>query len=338
MDASGGSGSNSPVWPIVGIRGGPSLIEDDNGAVDMDNTMDNLEERIANLEMVFAYLKNKQMLERQETKPQKETSFDDDTADEDIADFEVSSKSKISTTKAKKVTGHKPITKAFPAKIPVPIRNCILGLAAPPTCASIVNKTFGIRKLKDAVVVDRRRKIPNVDPSAGIFAHYLRRLSKYDFVSLDSRLNSKISTMGNFFGSDEYPDQVRILQSCNGLLPWKIFKSCGCLLLVCRDDIGSNDFTIYEMMKGTSVWYVRYLVNIEQLMHPLPEGWSIQTSVWSICLGEGEEDAFMVINISGKVVKYNLLSKTNTKIFDLGSYDNDDVDDDDDDDFDDDAV
>ncbi|GJT79541.1 hypothetical protein Tco_1053883 [Tanacetum coccineum] len=61
MDASGGSGSNSPVWPIV----------DDNGAVDMNGTMDNLEERIANLEMVFAYLKNKKMLERQENKPKK---------------------------------------------------------------------------------------------------------------------------------------------------------------------------------------------------------------------------------------------------------------------------
>ncbi|GKA46157.1 hypothetical protein Tco_0738953, partial [Tanacetum coccineum] len=61
MDASGGSGSNSPVWPIV----------DDNGAVDMNGTMDNLEERIVNLEMVFAHLKNKKMLERQENKPNK---------------------------------------------------------------------------------------------------------------------------------------------------------------------------------------------------------------------------------------------------------------------------
>nr|GEX26281.1 hypothetical protein [Tanacetum cinerariifolium] len=33
--------------------------------------MDNLEERIANLEMVFAYLKNKKILERQQNKPNK---------------------------------------------------------------------------------------------------------------------------------------------------------------------------------------------------------------------------------------------------------------------------
>ncbi|GJY12451.1 hypothetical protein Tco_0381760 [Tanacetum coccineum] len=96
------------------------------------------------------------------------------------------------------------------------------------------------------------------------------------------------------------------------------------------DDIGSTEFTIYEMMKGSSVWSVRYLVNIVQLLNPLPEGWSIRTGVWSICLGEGEEDAFVVINLSGKVVKYNLISKTNTEIFDIGSNQMDDDDDDDD--------
>ncbi|GKC12203.1 hypothetical protein Tco_1008985 [Tanacetum coccineum] len=111
-------------------------------------------------------------------------------------------------------------------------------------------------------------------------------------------------------------------------LEGNFFELCGCLLLVCRDDIGSNDFTIYEIMKGSFVWSVRYLVNIEQLMHPLFEGWSIRTSVWSICLGEGEEDALVIINISGKVVKYNLISKTTIEIFDIGSnqiYDDDDA-------------
>ncbi|GJS00946.1 hypothetical protein Tco_0317454 [Tanacetum coccineum] len=84
MNATGGSGSNSPVWPIV----------DDNGVVDMNGTMDNLQERIANLEMVFAYLKNKKMLKRQENKPNK--------ADEDIAEFEVASKSKSSPQSQKR--------------------------------------------------------------------------------------------------------------------------------------------------------------------------------------------------------------------------------------------
>nr|GEY15815.1 hypothetical protein [Tanacetum cinerariifolium] len=111
-------------------------------------------------------------------------------------------------------------------------------------------------------------------------------------------------------------------------LKGEFFESCGCLLLICRDDIGSTKFTIYEMMKESSVCSVRYVVNIEQSMNPLPEGWSIRTSVWSICLGEGEADAFVVLNLSGKVVKYNLISKTNTDVFDIGSNQMDDDDDD----------
>ncbi|GJS40334.1 hypothetical protein Tco_0565377 [Tanacetum coccineum] len=63
-----------------------------------------------------------------------------------------------------------------------------------------------------------RRKIPNLDPPVGIFANHLRSLFHCDFVSLDSRLNSKKSTMYHSFGSDEEGDHVRILQSCNGLL------------------------------------------------------------------------------------------------------------------------
>ncbi|GJX38112.1 hypothetical protein Tco_0251415 [Tanacetum coccineum] len=107
---------------------------DDNGAVDMNGMMDNLEERIANLEMVFAYLKNKKMLERQENKPNKETPSSDDTADEDIVEFKVESKSKSSTSKPKK------------------------GLAAVHTWACIGNKTFGSRKPKDAIVAGQARK------------------------------------------------------------------------------------------------------------------------------------------------------------------------------------
>ncbi|GJX11052.1 retrotransposon protein, putative, ty1-copia subclass [Tanacetum coccineum] len=281
-------------------------------------------------------------------------------------------------------------------------------------------------RLRPIIVDDlsKRRKIPNLDPLAGIFANHLRSSYECDFVSLDSRLNSKKSNMDHSFGSDEEVDHVRILQFCNGLLlctgsTWpvfyyvynpspnlfkrllqpnythddsgfysvlrmafdlrkslyykvvqaehaseglnrklkhcklniedhdhliittldipyelhrgrnflesfggpsgdpilllmeiphmlhlegKFFESCGCLLLVCRDNIGSTEFTIYEMMKGSSVWSVRYLVNTEELMNPLPEGWSIQKSVWCIGLGEGEEDAFLVINLSGKFI------------------------------------
>ncbi|GJS92487.1 hypothetical protein Tco_0799455 [Tanacetum coccineum] len=62
-------------------------------------------------------------------------------------------------------------------------------------------------------------------------------------------------------------------------LEGRLFESRGCLLLVCRDDIGSREFTIYELMKGSSVWTVRYLVNTDEFLTPLPERWSIRSTV-----------------------------------------------------------
>nr|GEW10435.1 hypothetical protein [Tanacetum cinerariifolium] len=135
----------------------------------------------------------------------------------------------------------------------------------------------------------------------------------------------------NFLESFDGPinDLILLLMELPHMLhlEGKFFESCGCLLLVYRDDIGSTEFTIYEMMKGSSVWSVRYLINIVQLLNRLPEGWSIRTGVWSICLGEGEEDVFVVINLSENVVKYNLISNTNTEIFDIASNQMDDDDD-----------
>ncbi|GKC86060.1 hypothetical protein Tco_1141777 [Tanacetum coccineum] len=94
-------------------------------------------------------------------------------------------------------------------------------------------------------------------------------------------------------------DPIQLLMEIPHILhlKGKFFESCGCLLFICRNDIGSREFTIYEMMKRCSVWTVR------------------------------EEDAFLVINLSGKVVKYNLISKTINEIFDIRSNRMDDDDD-----------
>ncbi|GJX90004.1 hypothetical protein Tco_0343330 [Tanacetum coccineum] len=102
-------------------------------------------------------------------------------------------------------------------------------------------------------------------------------------------------------------------------LEGKLFDSRGCLLLVRRDDFGSSEFTIYEMMKGSSVWSVRYHVDTDDFMTPLLEGWSIRSTVWSIVLGEREDDSFLVINLSGNVVEYNLISKNLREMYDMGS-------------------
>ncbi|GKD20942.1 hypothetical protein Tco_1222645 [Tanacetum coccineum] len=102
-------------------------------------------------------------------------------------------------------------------------------------------------------------------------------------------------------------------------LEGKLFDSPRCLLLVRKDEFGSNEFTIYKMMKGSFVWLVRYPVDTDDFMTPLPEGGSIRSTVWSIVLGESEDDSFLVINLSGKVVKYNLILKNLREMYGIGS-------------------
>ncbi|GJU61761.1 transcription factor bHLH14 [Tanacetum coccineum] len=64
---------------------------------------------------------------------------------------------------------------------------------------------------------------------------------------------------------------------------------------------------------------IKYIFDIDDFMSPLLEGWSIRSIIWSIVLGEREEDSFLVINLSGNVVEYNLISKTLREIYDMGS-------------------
>nr|GEW82104.1 retrovirus-related Pol polyprotein from transposon TNT 1-94 [Tanacetum cinerariifolium] len=103
-----------------------------------------------------------------------------------------------------------------------------------------------------------------------------------------------------------------------------LFESRRCLLLVCGDDIDSKEFTIYEMVKGCLVKTVRYVVNTDDFMTLLPDRWLIWSTVWSTDLEEIEEDSFLVINIYGKVVKYHIISKIISQIFDIGSNQMDD--------------
>ncbi|GJY42753.1 hypothetical protein Tco_0430966 [Tanacetum coccineum] len=63
-------------------------------------------------------------------------------------------------------------------------------------------------------------QITKVDLLVGLFVNHIRSLFESDFVSLDPRIQSKKSAMDRSFtlGSIEKADNVKILQSCNGLL------------------------------------------------------------------------------------------------------------------------
>nr|GEY30478.1 hypothetical protein [Tanacetum cinerariifolium] len=73
------------------------------------------------------------------------------------------------------------------------------------------------------------------------------------------------------------------------------------------------------MMKGCFVCLIKYIVDTDDFKTSLPEGLSIRYIVWSLVAGEKEEDSFLVMNLSGKVVQYKLISKTVSEIYDMGS-------------------
>ncbi|GKB71411.1 hypothetical protein Tco_0932823 [Tanacetum coccineum] len=159
-------------------------------------------------------------------------------------------------------------------------------------------------------------------------------------------------------GSTEEADNVKILQSCNdcSLDNSPYFSSAGLRIAFNPTksphyklvDAGHTfcdiDIQIYSSETGdrasavtvltTSVLIILIVPRTDEFMTPFPEVWSIQSNVWSVILGEREQDSFLLIKLYGKVVQYNLISKTLHEIYDCGSNqvddnrdDNDDADD-----------
>nr|GEV06399.1 hypothetical protein [Tanacetum cinerariifolium] len=219
-----------------------------------------------------------------------ETPSSHDATNENIAKFKVAAKSKGSTSKLEKVKTHKVATqkvqtKPFPAKTLVPIRNCILGLAAAHTWACIGNKTFGIEKPKDAIVANQDTKGKMKNDAFHLLEIKNMHLNLYKLniedhdhpiittIEIPHGLHRGRNFVQSFGGSIGSDNSTLVLIDIPSLLhlQGRLFESHGCLLLVCRDDVGSRKFTIYEMMKGCYVWMVMYLVNTNEFMTPLPE-------------------------------------------------------------------
>ncbi|GKC24703.1 zinc finger, CCHC-type containing protein [Tanacetum coccineum] len=141
-----------------------------------------------------------------------------------------------------------------------------------------------------------RRQIRNIDPPAGLFVNHITSLFHCVFVSLDTRIKSTKYTSDKSFtlGYTEAVVNVNILQSCNDYAhDDSNFYGCAGLRLA-FDPTKSPDYKV-------------------------DEGWSIRSTVWSIVLGEREDNSFLIINLSAKVVQYNLISKTLREIYDMGS-------------------
>nr|GEX78405.1 SGNH hydrolase-type esterase domain-containing protein [Tanacetum cinerariifolium] len=71
------------------------------------------------------------------------------------------------------------------------------------------------------------------------------------------------------------------------------------LLLLCMDKADSRHMTTFEMRNGYSEWLVKYISNLDDIMIPAPSisMWKINHRIWSIILGERDEDSFMIIDV-----------------------------------------
>ncbi|GJT54434.1 hypothetical protein Tco_0989488 [Tanacetum coccineum] len=144
-----------------------------------------------------------------------------------------------------------------------------------------------------------RSQIQNIDPPAGLFVNHNTSSFHCVFVSLDTRIKSRkyTSDMSFTLGSTKAVDNVNILQSCNGLLLCTNYahhdsKFYGCAGLRLTFDLTkSPDYKV--------------MVN---LVHSLEH-----------FLGEREDDSFLVIKLSAKVVQYNIISKTLREIYGMRS-------------------
>ncbi|GJW81198.1 hypothetical protein Tco_0145173 [Tanacetum coccineum] len=171
-----------------------------------------------------------------------------------------------------------------------------------------------------------------------------------DFVPLDPRLRLKKSAMDKSFsrGSIMEADNVKTLHSCNCLL---LCDGSGMLVFDYVYNPSTNEYKKLPYpycSLDNSPYYssagLRIAFDPTKSQHyKLVDAgrtfcWPIRSTVRSIILGEREQDSFLVINLSGKVIQYNLISKTLHEIYDCGSNQLDDNHDDDDDDDDDDEL
>nr|GEX02758.1 hypothetical protein [Tanacetum cinerariifolium] len=87
------------------------------------------------------------------------------------------------------------------------------------------------------------------------------------------------------------------------------------------DYVNSQKLNIYEMRIGDSEWSVNDIVNLDDIMTPFPDKWSITSSVCWVVLGEKEEDSYMLILLHEKVLKFKIMSKTLSTLSELGPVD-----------------
>nr|GEU38283.1 hypothetical protein [Tanacetum cinerariifolium] len=220
-------------------------------------------------------------------------------------------------------------------------------------------------------------QITKVNLSVGLFVSHIKSFFESDFVSLDPRFQSKKSAMDRSFtlGPTEEDDNVKILQSCNGLLPcggsgmhvfdyvynpstnqYKKLPYLDCSLDNSPYYSSAGLRIAFDLTKSSGYKLVdagRTFCDIDiQIYSSEPGNWSLCSDRFNDFSFDHFDSAMLVNSVQclehyfgkkgtrwlGKIVQYNLISKTFHEIYDFRSNQVDDNHDDDDDDADDDEL
>ncbi|XP_024987307.1 F-box protein At5g07610-like isoform X2 [Cynara cardunculus var. scolymus] len=204
----------------------------------------------------------------------------------------------------------------------------------------------------------RRSQITNIDPPSGLFLQRPYVPYDYEFVPFDIRIPSNRSPINTTlaFGPDAgfhhgiyWNNAIHWLDFVNGGLHFKLdiehplltrvqtpgtldrklhyvhklLESRGRLLLV-YPVLDSRQLKVYEMRNEYSGWLVKYIVNLDDMGKLFPKTWLISAKrfciiVRSVVVGEREEDSYVVMEVSGKLIQYHIVLKTLRMIYGLAS-------------------
>ncbi|KAL7582594.1 hypothetical protein Lser_V15G43670 [Lactuca serriola] len=113
-------------------------------------------------------------------------------------------------------------------------------------------------------------------------------------------------------------------------MPLYFGESRGHLHLVDRVDRSEStlQLNVFEMLKDHSGWFLKYQVELDELLNAYPKMINsyqdpssldyYEFELFDVVRGEEEDDeAFFVIKVSGKIIRYNVVDKSFKQIFDL---------------------
>ncbi|KAK6121904.1 hypothetical protein DH2020_044354 [Rehmannia glutinosa] len=111
---------------------------------------------------------------------------------------------------------------------------------------------------------------------------------------------------------------------------YRFWESCDHLHYIIDIIRSSISFNVYEMRQDYSEWFIKYRVDLSPVVAAFPEmirsnpinfymDWR-NRPIYALCSlvrGEKDEDSFLVLNIEGKAIRYNIVYQTFETIFEF---------------------